>query len=96
MTIRDCAAQLRQEANARGGSTLLLWAADTLEAMHKALAEAEYQTDCMHCKHRGAADSRACMECDIQCDKCTSPCPCRSCTGGSEWEWRANDENRHP
>lgn len=59
MNIADCAAQLRQEANARGGSTLLLWAADTLEAMHKALAELEYQTDCMHCKHRDAADSRA-------------------------------------
>lgn len=37
MTIHDCAAQLRQEANARGGSTLLLWAADTLEQMHKPL-----------------------------------------------------------
>ena len=52
MTIHDCAAQLRREANARGGSTLLLWAADTLEAMHKALAEAEYQTDCMHCSRQ--------------------------------------------
>ena len=37
------------------------------------LTEAEYKTDCMHCKHRDAADSRACLECDIQCEKCTSP-----------------------
>lgn len=78
MTIHEKIAQLRQEANARGGSTLLLWAADTLEAMHKALAEAEYKTDCMHCKHcthRG--DDRY----------------CHICVGGRFWEWRGKDEN---
>lgn len=87
MTISETITQLRQEANARGGSTLLLWAADTLEQLHKALAEAEYQTDCMHCQHRDAVDSSACMDCDCECDKC------KRCTGGSEWEWRGEDEN---
>lgn len=47
VTISETITQLRQEANARGVSTLLFWAADTLEAMHKALAEAEYQTECV-------------------------------------------------
>lgn len=79
MNIADCVAQLRQEANARGGSTLLLWAADTLEAMHKALAEAEYNNgkygECKHCTHRG--DDRY----------------CHICVGGRFWEWRGKDEN---
>lgn len=62
MTIHEKIAQLRQEANARGGSTLLLWAADTLEQMHKALAEAEWDNgECKHCTHRG--DDRYCHIC---------------------------------
>lgn len=93
MNVHEKADQLRQEANARGGSSLLLWAADTLEQLYKALAEAEYQTDCMHCRHRGAIDSLVSVECGMECDKCKSPCPCKRCTGGSEWEWRGDDEN---
>lgn len=93
MAITQAVHDLRTEANARGGSTLLLWTADTLEAMHKALAEAEYQTDCMHCKHRGDADnSDACIACDLDCTLCKAPCKCHSCKAGSNYDWRGRDD----
>lgn len=88
MTIKQAAEDLRQMANAQGGSRLLLWAADTLEELAKGLAKAEYQTDCMHCKHRGDADnSDACTACDLDCTLCKAPCKCHSCKAGSNWEW---------
>lgn len=62
MTIHDTVDELRRMANARGGSTLLLWAADSLEQMAKALSEAEWDNgECKHCKHRG--DDRYCHMC---------------------------------
>lgn len=90
MTIHDKAAELRQMANAQGGSRLLLWAADTLEELAKALAEAEYATgECEHCKHRAEID--ACpdiVRLDFDCRKCDHPCRCWLCREGRNWEWR--------
>lgn len=95
MTIKQAAADLRQEANAQGGSTLLLWAADTLEELAKSLAEAEYIIgECEHCKHRAEID--ACPDIarlDFDCNKCDHPCRCLLCREGRNWEWRGEDEN---
>lgn len=62
MTITQAVHDLRTEANARGGSTLLLWAADTMEELAKSLAVAEWDNgECKHCKHRD--DDRYCHIC---------------------------------
>ena len=94
MTIKQAAADLRQMANAQGGSSLLLWAADTLEEMAKGLAKADCATgECEHCKRR--ADIDACPDVerlDFNCRECDHPCWCWLCREGSNWEWRGEDD----
>lgn len=94
MTIKQAADDLRRMANAQGGSRLLLWAADTLEEMAKALAKTDYATtECASCKHRALMDSCTKVErYDFDCSKCKRPCRCYKCTGGSEWEWRGEND----
>lgn len=94
MTIAMQIAYLRDKANRAGGDPGLIRVADTLEQLCKALAEAEYQTDCQHCVHRGDADGRAaCMRCDMICSTCDDPCVCSECYAGNLWEWRVTNEN---
>ena len=94
MTIKQAADELRRMANARGGSTLLLWAADTMEELAKALAVAEYATgECEHCKHRATCDSCPDIDrMDFDCRKCDHPCRCGLCREGGNWEWRGVKE----
>lgn len=49
------------------------------------LTEAEYQTDCDHCVHRGATDrcTLSGAMCDCGCDTCEGPCPCSACEAGA-------------
>ena len=98
MTIKQAANDMRRMANAQGGSTLLLWAADTLEGMAKALAVAEYATgECEHCKHRATCDSCPDIErLGFDCRKCDHSCLCGLCRKGSNWEWRAGDAEDRP
>lgn len=43
---------------------------------------------CEHCKHYALEMNEACMEADVNCEKCKNLCSCHDCEVNSQWEWR--------
>lgn len=57
------------------------------EQLRHALAKADFRLECENCKHNKATADADCMKSGFICNQCQSDCHCKSCTGGSNWEW---------
>ena len=55
------------------------------------------QNNCEHCKHYGhSATNEQCEGADYMCKDCDfNDCPCRTCAGCSNWQWRGVQEVQH-
>lgn len=57
-------------------------------ALLDSLKEADVYGECGNCAHYKYAVPEGCDAVDCECYRCEEECACKTCEGGSNWEWK--------